>query len=72
MEEIAEEPIALLEQRIVLRREMARQPEGSALLARLQDEYEYDGIESSPIRRSGIRCPWPSPSPRPRAGPPEC
>jgi D-lactate dehydrogenase len=33
-------------QRIVLRREMARQPEGSPLLARLQDEYEYDGIET--------------------------
>jgi D-lactate dehydrogenase len=33
-------------QRIVLRREMARQPEGSPLLARLQDDYEYDGIET--------------------------
>ena len=33
-------------QRIVLRREMARQPEGSPLLARLQDEYEYDSIET--------------------------
>jgi D-lactate dehydrogenase len=33
-------------QRIVLRREMARQSEGSPLLARLQDEYEYDGIET--------------------------
>ena len=33
-------------QRIVLRREMARQPEGSALLRKLQDEYEYDAIET--------------------------
>lgn len=33
-------------QRIVLRREMARQEEGSPLLAQLQAEYEYDGIET--------------------------
>ncbi len=36
-------------QRIVLRREMARQPENSPLLARLQDEYEYDGIETCAV-----------------------
>jgi D-lactate dehydrogenase len=33
-------------QRIVVRREMARQPEGSAVLTRLQQEYQYDGIET--------------------------
>lgn len=33
-------------QRIALRREMARQPEDSALLARLQVEFEYDGVET--------------------------
>ena len=33
-------------QRIVLRREMARQAPGSAMLARLQSEYQYDGIET--------------------------
>lgn len=33
-------------QRIVLRREMARQPEGSPVLAQLQQEFEYDGIET--------------------------
>jgi D-lactate dehydrogenase len=33
-------------QRIVLRREMARQPENSAMLTRLQDQYEYDGIQT--------------------------
>jgi D-lactate dehydrogenase len=33
-------------QRIVLRREMARQPEGSALLQVLLDEYEYDAVET--------------------------
>jgi D-lactate dehydrogenase len=33
-------------QRIVLRREMARQGPGSPMLARLQDEYQYDGIET--------------------------
>lgn len=36
-------------QRIVLRREMARQPEGSPLLHKLQDEYEYDGIETCAV-----------------------
>src|SRR6202012_5850457 len=33
-------------QRIVLRREMARQPEGSPVLAALLDEYTYDSIET--------------------------
>lgn len=33
-------------QRIVLRREMARQPEGSAVLNKLQSDFEYDGIET--------------------------
>jgi len=33
-------------QRIVVRREMARQAPGSAMLARLQEEYQYDGIET--------------------------
>jgi D-lactate dehydrogenase len=33
-------------QRIVLRREMARQPEGSPVLAMLQEQYEYDAIET--------------------------
>lgn len=33
-------------QRIALRREMARQPEGSAVLAKLQQQYEYDAIET--------------------------
>ena len=33
-------------QRIVVRREMARQSPGSSMLARLQEEYQYDGIET--------------------------
>ncbi|HSZ53603.1 MAG TPA: FAD-binding and (Fe-S)-binding domain-containing protein, partial [Caulobacteraceae bacterium] len=33
-------------QRIALRREMARQPEGSAVLSMLQQQYEYDAIET--------------------------
>jgi D-lactate dehydrogenase len=33
-------------QRIVVRREMARQPDGSPVLQRLQQEYQYDGIET--------------------------
>jgi D-lactate dehydrogenase len=33
-------------QRIVVRREMARQPPGSTILHRLQQEYQYDGIET--------------------------
>ena len=45
-------------QRIVLRREMARQPAGSPLLARLQDEYEYEGIETCAVDGScAIPCP---------------
>ncbi len=45
-------------QRIVLRREMARQPAGSPLLARLQEEYEYDGIETCAVDGScAIPCP---------------
>lgn len=32
-------------QRIVLRREMARQPEGSAVLRQLQEEYQYDAVD---------------------------
>jgi D-lactate dehydrogenase len=45
-------------QRIALRREMARQPEGSPLLARLQDDYEYDGIETCAADGScAIPCP---------------
>ena len=33
-------------QRIALRREMARQKPDSAMLAQLQEEYQYDGIET--------------------------
>jgi len=33
-------------QRIALRREMARQEDGSAMLSQLQKEYQYDGIET--------------------------
>jgi D-lactate dehydrogenase len=45
-------------QRIVLRREMARQPEGSEVLAQLQAEYEYDGIETCAVDGScAIPCP---------------
>src|ERR1700748_1125313 len=33
-------------QRIALRREMARQESGSAMLTQLQQEYQYDGIET--------------------------
>jgi D-lactate dehydrogenase len=33
-------------QRIALRREMARQPEHSVVLRRLQEDYEYDAIET--------------------------
>lgn len=36
-------------QRIVLRREMSRQPEWSKLLTQLQQEYEYDGIETCAV-----------------------
>jgi D-lactate dehydrogenase len=45
-------------QRIVLRREMARQPENSPLLARLQEEYEYEGVETCAVDGScAIPCP---------------
>jgi D-lactate dehydrogenase len=45
-------------QRIVLRREMARQPPESPLLARLEDDYEYDGIETCAVDGScAIPCP---------------
>jgi D-lactate dehydrogenase len=33
-------------QRIVLRREMARQPEGSPVLAALERDYQYDGLDT--------------------------
>lgn len=36
-------------QRIVLRREMARQPAGSPLLTALIDEYEYDGLRTCAV-----------------------
>ncbi len=36
-------------QRIVLRREMARQPAGSPLLAALLEEFEYDGLETCAV-----------------------
>ena len=36
-------------QRIVLRREMSRQPEWSKLLTQLQHEYEYDAIETCAV-----------------------
>ena len=36
-------------QRIVLRREMSRQPEWSKVLTQLQHEYEYDGIETCAV-----------------------
>lgn len=45
-------------QRILLRREMARQPAGAALLARLQDEFEYDGVETCAVDGTcAIPCP---------------
>src|SRR6478752_6924799 len=45
-------------QRIALRREMARQPEDSPVLAQLQAEYEYDGIETCAADGScAIPCP---------------
>jgi D-lactate dehydrogenase len=36
-------------QRIVLRREMARQPAGSAVLRALLEQYEFDGIETCAV-----------------------
>ncbi len=45
-------------QRILLRREMARQPEGSPVLAQLQHEYEYDSIETCAVDGAcAIPCP---------------
>jgi D-lactate dehydrogenase len=45
-------------QRIALRREMARQPAGSALLARLQEEYRYDGVETCAVDGTcAVACP---------------
>lgn len=45
-------------QRIVVRREMARQPEGSAVLAQLQREYSYDGIDTCAADGScSVPCP---------------
>ncbi len=45
-------------QRIVLRREMARQPPGSPVLAKLIEEYEYDAIETCAVDGScALACP---------------
>ena len=45
-------------QRIVLRREMARQPEGSALRRALLEEYEYDALETCAVDAScQLACP---------------
>ncbi|MFZ1994194.1 MAG: FAD-binding and (Fe-S)-binding domain-containing protein, partial [Solirubrobacteraceae bacterium] len=45
-------------QRIVLRREMARQPPGSPVRAALNEQYEYDGIETCAVDGSCITaCP---------------
>lgn len=45
-------------QRIVLRREMARQAEGSAVLGRLQRDYEYDAIQTcAGDGTCSLRCP---------------
>jgi D-lactate dehydrogenase len=45
-------------QRIVLRREMARQPEGSPLRRALEEEYEYDGLETCAVDGScQLACP---------------
>jgi D-lactate dehydrogenase len=45
-------------QRIVLRREMARQPQGSALQRALMEQYEYDGIETCAADGScALSCP---------------
>jgi D-lactate dehydrogenase len=45
-------------QRIVLRREMARQPPGSPVLAALLEQYEYDGIETCAVDGSCMHaCP---------------
>jgi len=45
-------------QRIVLRREMARQPEGSALRRALEEEYEYDALDTCAVDGScQLACP---------------
>jgi D-lactate dehydrogenase len=45
-------------QRIVLRREMARQPEGSPLQRALLEEYEYDGLQTCAVDGScQLACP---------------
>ncbi|SHG60025.1 D-lactate dehydrogenase [Kaistia soli DSM 19436] len=45
-------------QRIVLRREMARQSDGSAVLDRLQKDYEYDAIQTcAGDGTCSLRCP---------------
>jgi D-lactate dehydrogenase len=45
-------------QRIVVRREMARQPEGSGLLQRLQEQYQYDAIQTcAGDGTCGLPCP---------------
>jgi D-lactate dehydrogenase len=45
-------------QRIVLRREIARQPEGSPLRRALEEEYEYDGLETCAADGScALACP---------------
>ncbi|MGH2955585.1 MAG: FAD-binding and (Fe-S)-binding domain-containing protein, partial [Solirubrobacterales bacterium] len=45
-------------QRIVIRREMARQPVGSPVQRALLDEYEYDGIQTCAADGScGLACP---------------
>jgi len=42
----SQNPTTTPRQRIVLRREMARQPSGSAVLSALLGQYEYDGLET--------------------------
>ncbi len=45
-------------QRIALRREMARQPAGSAVLEALDAEYEYDGLQTCAVDGScALACP---------------
>jgi D-lactate dehydrogenase len=45
-------------QRIVIRREMARQPSGSRMFAQLLREFEYDGIQTCAADGScGVACP---------------
>ncbi len=45
-------------ERIVLRREMARQPQGSAVLAALQEEFTYDAVETCAADSTcAIACP---------------